>query len=625
MESTGIANVGAAHAASRISVPERAERSRLEWLSHSTAQAGRKIADELPSYCVVVPTNLSALNWLLFAYVGTTFKRRPYLLGYVPACRALAALRRRTKFEDPRCIDAMSASIASVAPAVDGTVGGDRPTRTVFPAPVGRFLDRHQAFRALAIVIVCILCLRILLEALDRIVVANGIAVYWPVSGIVVAVLLLSGRSFWPWVMLGFIISDISIETGTVLARAIIVAGDTLEILIAAFLLPAFLTFDSWMQERALMRRFSLYVLLLGSLSCSVPISLYHSLALHEGFWFFLVRWAAADALGMSLGLPLVLTLCSRETYRLFRSDAIVETAGLMGLVCAASWAIFYHFSYSTAFMVLPILLLIAFRLGFSGSVIAVNLVALISSLATLNGRGPFHLGPSLRGEYGIVLLQIFLIFSMLICLPVTMVLLERKQFERQLRDACEQLRLITMKDALTGIANRRCFDETIDREWRRAARNRSSISLLMIDVDQFKHFNDSFGHVEGDECLCRVAAAISSELRRITDLTARYGGEEFAVVMPNMNLVGTERVAGLIRAAVASMELAHTGSLHGKVTVSIGCAVEFPVIGTEPTSLILAADKALYSAKQRGRNRIESSDEIRNVPELYRASGDEA
>lgn len=275
--------------------------------------------------------------------------------------------------------------------------------------------------------------------------------------------------------------------------------------------------------------------------------------------------------------------------------------------------------------MVSPILLLIAFRLGFSGAVIAVNLVALIASLATLNGRGPFHLGQSIEGEYGIVLLQIFLIFSMLICLPVTMVLLERKQFERQLSEACEQLRLITMKDSLTGIANRRCFDETLNNEWLRAARDRSSISVLMIDVDQFKLFNDSFGHVKGDECLCQVAAAISSQPRRVTDLTARYGGEEFAVVLPNATVAGTERLAGLIRTAVASLNLAHAGSVHGQVTVSIGCAVEFPLIGTQPASLILAADKALYSAKQRGRNRVESSQQIRNLPELYRSGGDAA
>ena len=251
-------------------------------------------------------------------------------------------------------MDAVSKSISNGPPPVNSTVRGHPPGSKRFPAPVARFLDRYPAIRAPAIVLVCILCLRALLEALDRIVVVNDIAVYWPVSGIVAAVLLVSGRSFWPWIMLGFVISDLSIETGTVFARSIIVAGDTLEILIAAFVLPAFVSLDSWIEERALMRRFSLYVLFLGSFCCSIPISLYRCLVMHERFWFFLVRWAASDALGLSLGLPLVLTLCSRQTCQLFRRKTAVETVALMALIGAASWAIFYHFSYSTAFMVSP-------------------------------------------------------------------------------------------------------------------------------------------------------------------------------------------------------------------------------------------------------------------------------
>ncbi len=519
----------------------------------------------------------------------------------------------------------MWASIVSGTSRVEGTVDGGPFTGQFLPASVSGFLERYPGLRAMGIVLACSVFLRIILSVFNDVLVVGGMSAYWPVSGIVVGILLLSRRSFWPWILLSFMLVDMDAEPGTIVGKTILVLGNTLEVLIPALLLPACTTLESWIRERALLRRFIVYGLVLGPVSCSLPVSLYYSLVQQQAFWGFMLRWTVGDAMGMTLGLPLMLTLYSRETYKLFRRESIAEAAGLMGLACAASWVIFYHCSHPVGFMMLPILLLIAFRQGFSGSVIAANLLALISCLATLHGKGPFYFGPYPEGANGIVLLRVFLIVSMLICFPVSLVLLERRRFQRELSDASEQLHLVTLRDGLTGIANRRCFDERVDEEWRRAARERSSVSLLLIDVDQFKHFNDTFGHVEGDRCLCRVAEAISSVPRRITDLTARYGGEEFAVVMPNVNRAGTERVAELIRVAVASREMAHGGSLHGKVTVSIGCAIEFPVIGTEPTSLIVAADQALYAAKQRGRNRVESSAEMRRRPEIYRAGGDAA
>jgi diguanylate cyclase (GGDEF)-like protein len=280
-----------------------------------------------------------------------------------------------------------------------------------------------------------------------------------------------------------------------------------------------------------------------------------------------------------------------------------LETTIVMSSFCMASWAIFYHASVSVEFMILPLLLLVAFRLGLSGSVIAVNLLALVALFATLSAQGPFHLRSDMKEQYSIMLLRIFLIVSMMMCLPVSLVLLERKRFEQRLSDAYAQLNLIAISDALTGIANRRCFDQTIDREWRRAIRDCSELSLLMIDVDEFKQYNDTKGHVEGDECLRRVAAAIVSVPGRTTDLVARYGGEEFVVVIPRTNLGGAQRMANLIRIAVESIELSHPGSKHGRVTVSIGCSVGRPTIGIGPNSLIAAADRALYKAKQLGRN----------------------
>lgn len=442
----------------------------------------------------------------------------------------------------------MPGSMERVAPAVEGAGGGPVSGRQLLPGSVARFLERHEGLGAIAIVMVCSLSLRLILFVFSDVLVVRGISAYWPVCGMVTGVLLLNRRSDWPWIVLSFVLVDYDTEAGTVVGRGVIVLGNVAEVLIPALLLPACTTLESWMRERALLRRFVVYGILLGPLSCAIPVSLYAHYAQHEGFWSFLLRWMPGDALGTTIGLPLVLTLHDRRTYAMFRGGEILETMGLMGLVGAASWLIFYRFTHPLGFMMLPVLLLIAFRRGFGGSVHAVNFLALIAALATLSGKGPFYTGPYPEEAYGIVLLRLYLIVSMLICLPVCLVLIERRHFEEQLNATCEQLQLLTIRDGLTGVANRRCFDETLDQEWRRAIRNRSSVSLLLIDVDQFKHFNDTLGHVEGDECLCRVAEVIRSVPLRVTDLVARYGGEEFAMVMPNMGLQGAERMAEMVR-----------------------------------------------------------------------------
>jgi diguanylate cyclase (GGDEF)-like protein len=163
--------------------------------------------------------------------------------------------------------------------------------------------------------------------------------------------------------------------------------------------------------------------------------------------------------------------------------------------------------------------------------------------------------------------------------------------------------------DGLTGIANRRQFDATLEAEWRRSARTQAPLSLLMIDVDCFKGYNDRCGHLAGDECLRRVAGALAGQPRRPADLVARYGGEEFVVVLPETPAEGALQVAESMRGAVQALGLAHPCSLAGpQVTVSIGAATRIPVTGQSPSSLVTYADKALYRAKRGGRNRVEAA-----------------
>jgi diguanylate cyclase (GGDEF)-like protein/PAS domain S-box-containing protein len=178
----------------------------------------------------------------------------------------------------------------------------------------------------------------------------------------------------------------------------------------------------------------------------------------------------------------------------------------------------------------------------------------------------------------------------------------ERKSME-------DQLARLALTDGLTGLANRRAFDEDLDREWKRTLREGSQISLLLVDIDRFKEFNDNYGHQVGDDCLRAIAIAVQGASRG-TDIAARYGGEEIAVILPSTFTPGAVEVAEKVRSAVEALKLQYQVCPDGRscVTVSVGIGTALARDGGTmrmPESLLLAADNALYKAKNEGRNRI--------------------
>lgn len=181
-----------------------------------------------------------------------------------------------------------------------------------------------------------------------------------------------------------------------------------------------------------------------------------------------------------------------------------------------------------------------------------------------------------------------------------------RKAAEEELNKAFRLVENLASQDGLTGIANRRRLDETLDFEWRRAIRDHSELSVLLIDVDHFKTYNDVNGHLSGDNCLRQISESALEAVHRPADLLARFGGDEFAVVLPNTNSGGAWEIAEQIRRSVESKRAPHGGNPHGVVTVSIGCATQLPDRNSNYSVLLLAADSALYKAKHAGRNRIE-------------------
>ncbi|MGD1806717.1 diguanylate cyclase [Dapis sp. BLCC M126] len=190
-----------------------------------------------------------------------------------------------------------------------------------------------------------------------------------------------------------------------------------------------------------------------------------------------------------------------------------------------------------------------------------------------------------------------------------TAIAIQKAELFHRLEKRNQELEKIAYIDRLTGVSNRRHFEEKFHEEWKRLTRDNTSMSVIMVDVDYFKHYNDTYGHQQGDKCLARVAQAISAVVKRPGDFVARYGGEEFVVVLPNTPIEGALKVAENIRREIEALEIPHTASaVSNWVTSSLGVATSNWSNQSNPEMLLQAADMALYNAKKAGRNRVETS-----------------
>jgi diguanylate cyclase (GGDEF)-like protein/PAS domain S-box-containing protein len=199
----------------------------------------------------------------------------------------------------------------------------------------------------------------------------------------------------------------------------------------------------------------------------------------------------------------------------------------------------------------------------------------------------------------------------------------ERKQVEEMLRNQAQRDRLIATTDGLTQVANRRCFDQRLQSEWPSLVFSQRDgkqlLSLIMLDVDYFKRYNDCYGHQAGDLCLVKVASSAAQAVRHSSDLFARYGGEEFAVILPHTDAAGAIAVAESIQKAIRDLGIPHQQSdVSSIVTVSMGIATVIPSLGTSPDELVALADRALYDAKQLGRDRINCTVNQMKSPDFY-------
>lgn len=458
----------------------------------------------------------------------------------------------------------------------------------------------------------------------------------FPASGVALAVLLLGGARLWPGVWLGsFLVTAFVLcrpdllRLGTrpdsfgpaVGAAAVIAAGCAIQAVVGAVLFRALSGGADNPFHRARDAVAFVAVALVGSVvnatvgTGGLSVAGLLDPARMAESW---LTWWLGDVSGVLVAAPILLAWAvpaKRPRRSLVR---LPELAVLFALPFVVGGAI-TRTDHPLEYLFLPPLIWAAFRFGPRGATTLTALTAGVAVAVTVHGHGAFR-DPALPVNESLLLLQSFVATVATTALMLLGVIAQRDAAERDLAVAVEslearvrlrthelaasnvQLRRLAGYDPLTGVANRRQFDEALVTEWRRCGEAGRPLAVILMDIDQFKLFNDTLGHPAGDDCLRRVAEALAGGLQRHGELLARYGGEEFVALLPGVTLddavTAAERLAERVRAA----NVPHPTATTGVVTCSLGVAAAVPQ-GPDAGGLLAAADVAMYAAKRDGRN----------------------
>jgi len=452
---------------------------------------------------------------------------------------------------------------------------------------------------------------------LNKIALGDGWQIFWPLNGVTIALLISRPRRQWVWMLaaieLGTGVGEF-IDNNSLASEVVQRALSVLEVTLSAALLPPFIDLESWLGMPRLYPRFAAAVLV-GPVVSGVLAALWFYFTQSTPLLAAFNGWALADAMGIAAVLPLALALRSvrlRELYNVRRGLIAIGTL----LPAFAVMALIFSMSrYPLIFVLYPMLMLIDWVLGLLGSSVAMCGACVLAVFLSEHGLGPFANASDL-GVSRDVAVQVYLGFHLIGFLPTSILFLRQRCMDRELRHSLAQAARLAAVDGLTGVANRRALDATMEEQWLLATRNQTPLALLMIDADHFKEYNDRLGHQAGDACLRALAHALTKRVSRPGDLVARFGGEEFAVLLPDTPVEGARHVAEMIRLAIQNLGIAHPGSPlptsggglfkgQRQVTVSIVCTAVVPAPGSKVHHLVELADQALYEAKRSGRDRV--------------------
>jgi diguanylate cyclase (GGDEF)-like protein len=441
---------------------------------------------------------------------------------------------------------------------------------------------------------------------------SEGVATIWFTNGMLFALIILRPRSVWlEYFAVGLVadtLADLLYGDRFALAFGVSLAN-SVEVILSVLALTYVFGNPFNLSRRKPLVGFLIIAVIGATAVTSALGASWTLLFVKSGPWLTLFRtWYLGDILGMSIMAPLVFILLRPGFFHMLHRRRLLNTLGLLMVPAVATLFVFTHSQDPLIFLIFPALLLVVFRLGFPGTVLAVVVIAFISISLTVRGYGPLMLVADHRMLHRIVVVQIFLAVALFTSFSVAALLEERKELETSLQQSEARYRLLANLDGLTGLANRRCFDDSLEDAWQHALANHQPLSLLMIDVDLFKKYNDLFGHINGDACLRKIADVIADGVHQVLGEASRFGGEEFAVILPNTDDARAMAIAESLRATVAAMRLPHPGSPWHLQTISVGVAVAVPESGQSPLSLLNASDSALYLAKLLGRNRVETN-----------------
>lgn len=436
-------------------------------------------------------------------------------------------------------------------------------------------------------------------------------AIIWPVNGLMLALLLRSPQTRWPWLAATALIGTMSayrVMGNSSLIAFMLGAFATAELLLASHILYRFFRGTPDLTQQGVLFRFGLSAVLFAPLVAVLP-GAWMLCNLTDVPFLELARfWYLSDALGLAVFGPLALSVQPGAMLSLFGREHLSRTLGLFALLAACTSLALYQSRFPLLYVIYPPLLIVVFRLGMPGVVIGVVIITVLTIVFTAIGRGTFMLIAGGDWTQRVLLIQVFIGTTMATMLPVSAVLEQRKRLTEALRASEERLTVLTGIDPLTSLANRRSFDAALDRSLARAARNGQPLSLLMIDVDLFKAFNDRHGHLCGDACLRAVADALGRHATRPDDLAARFGGEEFALILPDTDAAGAAQIAEHIRCDIKALPPDTRGMSEATcsaVSVSVGVATSTKANPYKAGDLIEASDNALYAAKHAGRDRV--------------------
>ncbi len=446
--------------------------------------------------------------------------------------------------------------------------------------------------------------------ALNRFGFTAGWTILWPLNGVTIAILLRHNRADWPAILAGVAIGTgigECLDNNSIGLEIFLRSFSISEILLVALLLPAYKSLDEWLRQPRLFATF-LVALVVGPGVSGILAAITFHIVQHQQYLAAFNDWATADALGIVATMPLALSFTFSEMSALFRRKNLLQTFSLLTAAFVLMAITLSVTRYPLLFLIFPTLLVVDFILSFAGAAVAGVGLCFIAIYQATHSIGVFGTWtPDLFVSRDIAL-QCFLGFHLLILFPVSILIRERRWLIADLNSSNAQLMMLASLDGLTGIANRRALDERLHQEWKRAIRLGSPISLIMIDVDHFKGYNDRYGHILGDQCLRLVAEQIAACVRRPQDLVARYGGEEFAVILPHTDTAGMIHIATTIRSAIYNLQIENEASSWKYVTVSLGTANRTPTRDMDQSKLLHAADLALYEAKRAGRNCVKTN-----------------